>query len=116
MPFDPVAVSVCPVEHIECIREVEVKIRYGMTSAADKMIMTACIGIEVIDAIPEPEPGNLSQISEQRQIPIYGTEADVGEFSSQRVVNDICGRVITARHKEVLDSLPLAAVFQGRHL
>jgi len=63
VPFDPVAVSVCPVEYIKCIWEVEVKIRYGMTSVTDKMIMTACIGIEVIDAIPEPEPGNLSQVS-----------------------------------------------------
>ena len=68
MPFDPVAVSVSPVKHIECVREFNVKIRYGMTSAADKMIMAACIGIEVINAIPEPEPGNLSQIGKQRDV------------------------------------------------
>ena len=67
MSVDPVSIHGCPVKRIEGIRKFGVQVENAAAFRADKVIMTAGIGIEVIHTVPKPESCDLTEVSKQRQ-------------------------------------------------
>ena len=92
MSVDPVSIHGCPVKRIEGIRKFGVQVENAAAFRADKVIMTAGIGIEVIHTVPKPKPCDLTEVSKQRQVPVDSSKTDVWKVCTERVIYHICGR------------------------
>ena len=93
MSVDPVSIHGCPVKRIEGIRKFGVQVENAAAFRADKVIMTAGIGIEVIHTVPKPESCDLTEVSKQRQVPADSSKTDVWKVVLQLLVDGFCGRV-----------------------
>ena len=86
----------------------------GHTAAfiTDKMVMRMSIRVKMIYTVSDTQPGYLTQIGKQSQIPVNGSKTDVGKFCPYIAVNYICRRMVVSGHQETFDGFPLTAVFQ----
>ena len=72
----------------------------GHTAAfiTDKMVMRMSIRVKMIYTVSDTQPGYLTQIGKQSQIPVNGSKTDVGKFCPYIAVNYICRRMVVSGH------------------
>lgn len=83
---------------------------------ADKMAMECGVVIKTVNAIPHPDAGDPAKIGKQVQIPVHGSQADMGKCALDILVYDVGRRMISAGHKKIHDGFPLTAIFCDRHV
>lgn len=86
-----------------------------MAILADKMVVGGCSGVKAVCAFWRGDLGDFPQADQQRQIPVYGAQADVGVNPARALVNHVGGGVIRPGLQQLFDGLSLAAVFDGHH-
>ena len=58
---------------------------------------------------------DLTQLHKKVQVPVDGSQADIGEFFPDAGIKGICSRMIAAPGQSVLNGFTLSAVFQSFH-
>ena len=91
-------------------------VHHTAASGAHKMTMGSGAGIETICPAKAGKLLYLPQISEKREVPGYGTKADIGIDLLHVLIYKISGGMVCPAGKKFLDGFSLAAVFQCGHL
>lgn len=91
------------------------QINYFLAFLADKMVVGGCSGVKAVCAFRCGDLDDFPQADQQRQIPVYGPQADIGVNPARALVNHIGGGVIRPGLQQFFDGLSLAAVFDGHH-
>ena len=91
------------------------QIRDRTAPAADKMIMGAGVGVKMILPVADSDPANLAQVYEKIQVPVDGSQADVGKFLTDARVYGVCCRMVVTAHQACFDGFPLTAILQCFH-
>ena len=79
------------------------------------MVVRRGVGIEMILSVSTGELLDLSELHEEIQVAVNGSETDIREFITDAGINGICCGVILSSHQTCLDGLALTAVFQYFH-
>jgi len=61
------------------------------------------------------KPLDFAHVGKQREVAVYGAEADIRKLLSDICVNNIGSGMVFPAAKKIFDQLPLSAVFQ-RHI
>ena len=78
----------------------------------DKMTVGFGVAVKPVRAVPCGNLGNFPQLHQERQIPVYSSQADVGEFFFDPCVYIIRSRMFVTVPDKVPDRFSLPAVFQ----
>jgi hypothetical protein len=76
------------------VKNLHIQVNDAAAIFADEVIVGGGICIEVVDTVSYSQSGDLAQVSQKRQVPVYGTEADGWILETHIGVYHIGGRVI----------------------
>ena len=95
------------------ILHIQVEIQNPSAACAEKMIVRHDITIKSVTAVWCGNLDRFANISQQIQIPVYGTQADVGEFFLYMQLDRIGSGVILRHHQIPLDGFTLPTILQS---
>ena len=87
------------------------QVTHLMAASAYKMMMLRHISIKMIRAVTGRNLPYLSQLREERQITVYGSQTDPGLFFSKTTVNGLGSGMILPPGQKIFDGFSLSAVF-----
>ena len=97
---------------VDLLDAVHIHIDHGTTLVTIEVIVKACVCIEVIKSVSDPDLLQFSELGEQLQITVYGSERDVGIFVTDMHIYGICRRVIFTTHHEFFYCFSLSGIFK----
>jgi len=96
------------------VNSVHPQILHTAAFPTDEMIVGGDVRVKVIRSVPQPQPLDFPPIRQQGQIAVHRTQADIGVLLPNIPIYDLCRGMIAPSREEILDQLPLPAIFQ-RH-
>ena len=91
-------------------------IHHSAAAGTHKVTMRSCAGIESVCSAKTGKLLYLTQISKKREVPVYGTKADIWIDLLHILINKISCGMVGSACKKFFDRFSLAAVFQCGHL
>ncbi len=87
-----------------------------MAASAYKVIVGADPGVKTVCTVPKAQLLDLPQFYQEVQVPVYGPQADIGEFFADAGIQGIGCRVVAAYGKAVFERFPLTAILPYLHM
>ena len=107
---NPVITSACCVNNLVGIRKKN--ILNTSAPSANYMMMRGGVSIKMIDTVTDIKSVDFSDIRQKGQIPINGTQADIGILLTNMHINCVSSGMILSTYQKGLNAFSLTTIFQ----